>query len=136
MIARLWQRDSSLFAPATASAAVHSAIANRLGWLDTPVSMPPKLPEIREVLAGARADGLTKMVLLGMGGSSLCADVLRQSVPHSREAASLMMLDSTDERTVLQVANASDARKTLFLVASKSGATVEVDSLERFFRDR
>ncbi len=134
MIARLWQRDTSLFAPASAPAAVHSAIANRLGWLDTPVTMPPTLPEIRDVLAGARADGLTNMVLLGMGGSSLCADVLRQSVPHSREAANLTMLDSTDERTVLQVANASDARKTLFLVASKSGSTVEVDSLERFFR--
>ncbi len=147
MIARLWNRDTSLFAPQAASAApasapapaaasVHSAIANRLGWLDTPVTMPPKLPEIREVLAGARADGLTNMVLLGMGGSSLCADVLRQSVPHSRDAANLTMLDSTDERTVLQVANATDVRKTLFLVASKSGSTVEVDSLERFFRAR
>lgn len=134
MIARLWNRDTSLFAPATAPAAVHSAIANRLGWLDTPETMRPKLAEIREVLAGARADGLTNMVLLGMGGSSLCADVLRQSVPHSRDAANLTMLDSTDERTVLQVANANDARKTLFLVASKSGSTVEVDSLERFFR--
>ncbi len=134
MIARLWQRDTSLFAPASAPAAVHSAIANRLGWLDTPATMPPRLPEIREVLAGARADGLTNMVLLGMGGSSLCADVLRQSVPFTRDAGNLTMLDSTDERTVLQVANARDARKTLFLVASKSGSTVEVDSLERFFR--
>jgi glucose-6-phosphate isomerase len=142
MIARLWNRDTSLFAPQAAGAApsdaaaqaLHSAIANRLGWLDTPVTMPPKTAEIREVLAGARADGLTNMVLLGMGGSSLCADVLRQSVPHAREAATLTMLDSTDERTVLQVANASDARKTLFLVASKSGSTIEVDSLERFFR--
>jgi transaldolase/glucose-6-phosphate isomerase len=134
MIARLWQRDTSLFAPATAPQAVHAAIANRLGWLDTPVTMPPKVAEIRDVIAGARKDGLTHMVLLGMGGSSLCADVLRQSVPHSRDAANLTMLDSTDERTVLQVANACDARTTLFLVASKSGSTIEVDSLEKFFR--
>ncbi|TAK13076.1 MAG: glucose-6-phosphate isomerase [Acidobacteria bacterium] len=134
MIARLWQRDTSLFAPATAPAAVHAAVAHRLGWLDTPVTMRPRLAEIREVLAGARADGLTNMVLLGMGGSSLCADVLRQSVPFAREAANLTMLDSTDERTVLQVANAIDARTTVFLVASKSGSTIEVDALERFFR--
>lgn len=134
MIARLWNRDTSLFAPSTAPAAVHSAISNRLGWLDTPATMPPKVPEILDVIAGARKDGLTQMVLLGMGGSSLCADVLRQSVPYTRDAGNLTMLDSTDERTVLQVANASDARKTLFLVASKSGSTIEVDSLEKFFR--
>ncbi|MEI6245218.1 MAG: hypothetical protein WCQ64_09230, partial [Acidobacteriota bacterium] len=83
MIARLWQRDTTLFAPADAPASVHAAIANRLGWLDAPAAMLPRLPEIRTVLDGARADGLTHMVLLGMGGSSLCADVLRQSVAFS-----------------------------------------------------
>jgi glucose-6-phosphate isomerase len=134
MIPRLWQRDTALFAPASAGPAVHGAIARRLGWLDLPVTMAPRVAEIREVIAGARADGLTHLVLLGMGGSSLAADVLRESIPHSREAATLTVLDSTDERTVLQVANASDARRTLFLVASKSGTTIEVDALERFFR--
>lgn len=134
MIARLWQRDTALFAPADAPDGVHAAIANRLGWLDAPQTMAPRVEEIRDVLAGARSDGLTSMVLIGMGGASLSADVLRQSVPHSREAATQTVLDSTDERTVLQVANASDARRTLFIIASKSGSTLEVDALERFFR--
>jgi glucose-6-phosphate isomerase len=135
MIPELWQHDTSLFAPPGADTAVHAAIANRLGWLHAPAdTMPPRVDEVREVVAAARADGLTHMVLLGMGGSSLCADVLRQSMPFSRDAGTLTMLDSTDERTVLQVANASDARRTLFIVASKSGTTIEVDALERFFR--
>ena len=96
MIARLWQRDTSLFAPADAPASVHAAIANRLGWLDAPAGMLPRLPEVRTVLDGARADGLTHLVLLGMGGSSLCADVLRQSAGHSEMAGRLTMVDSTD----------------------------------------
>ena len=134
MIARLWQRDTTLFAPADAPASVHAAIANRLGWLDAPAAMLPRLPEIRTVLDGARADGLTHMVLLGMGGSSLCADVLRQSVAFSDMAGRLTMIDSTDEKTVLETAAAHDPATTLFLVASKSGGTIEVTALERYFR--
>ncbi len=134
MIARLWQRDTSLFAPAHAPASVHAAIANRLGWLDAPAGMLPRLPEVRTVLDGARADGLTHLVLLGMGGSSLCADVLRQSAGHSEMAGRLTMVDSTDERTVLETAAAHNPAHTLFLVASKSGGTIEVTALERYFR--
>jgi transaldolase/glucose-6-phosphate isomerase len=134
MIARLWQRDTTLFAPADAPAAVHAAIANRLGWLDAPASMLPELPGVRAVLDAARADGLTHLVLLGMGGSSLCADVLRQSAAFTEMATRLTMIDSTDERTVLEAAAAHDPARTLFLVASKSGGTIEVTALERYFR--
>ena len=134
MISRLWQRDTTLFAPATAPASVHAAIANRLGWLDAPAGMLPRLNEVRAVLDGARADGLDHMVLLGMGGSSLCAAVLRQSATLVENGNRLTVIDSTDERLVLNTAAACDPAKTLFLVASKSGGTVEVTALERFFR--
>lgn len=134
MISRLWQRDTTLFAPADAPAPVHAAIANRLGWLDAPAGMLARLNEVRAVLDAARGDGLDHMVLLGMGGSSLCADVLRQSGGSPHVASRLTVIDSTDERLVLDTAAACDPTKTLFLVASKSGGTVEVTALERFFR--
>ena len=134
MIARLWQRDTTLFAPADAPASVHAAIANRLGWLDTTSTMPPRLAEVREIIAGARKDGLTHMVLLGMGGSSLCAEVLRECAAFSPRAATLSVVDTTDERAIQQIAAAQDPAHTLFLVASKSGGTVEVNALERYFR--
>ncbi len=134
MIARLWNRDTTLFAPANAPDTVHAAIANRMGWLDTPATMAPQLAAIREVLAGARADGLTHMVLLGMGGSSLCAETMRECAAFSRHASELAVVDTTDERAILQVAHAHDPKRTLFLVASKSGGTIEVTSLEKYFR--
>jgi glucose-6-phosphate isomerase len=134
MIARLWKRDTTLFAPADAPAPVHAAIANRLGWLDTPTTMAPRLGDIRQVVAAARADGLTHMVLLGMGGSSLCAETMRECAAFSPRASDLAVVDTTDERAIQQVAGAHDPKRTLFLVASKSGGTVEVTALERFFR--
>jgi hypothetical protein len=68
-----------------------------------------------------------------MGGSSLCAEVLRDAAPSRLGGAALVVLDTTDERTILQVADTLDPSRTLFLVASKSGTTVEVSSLERYF---
>ncbi len=134
MIARLWKRDTTLFAPADAPATVHTAIANRLGWLDTPATMAPRLADVREVLAGARADGHTHMVLLGMGGSSLCAETMRECAAFSPRASALAVVDTTDERAIQQIAGAHDPRRTLFLVASKSGGTIEVNALEKYFR--
>ena len=133
MIARLWSKDTTLFAPPDAAASVHAAIRNRLGWLDAPTTMTARLAEVREVLDGARRDGLTHLLVLGMGGSSLCAEVLRDAADPSA-AAHLVMLDSTDEKAVLDTAAALDPARTLVVVASKSGGTIEVTSLERYFR--
>jgi glucose-6-phosphate isomerase len=134
LIARVWRRDTSVFAAPDAPPEVHAAIANRLGWLDAPVAMSARLAEVREVIAGARADGLTRLVLLGMGGSSLCAEVLRETAAFSRHAGAIDVLDTTDERAILQTRAALNPAQTLVLVASKSGGTVEVTALERYFR--
>src|SRR5512140_654861 len=74
---RLWRRDPTVFVGAGAPNSVHAAIRARLGWLDAPAAVTGHVPELRRFVDGVRADGLTHAILLGMGGSSLCAEVLR-----------------------------------------------------------
>ena len=95
--------------------------------------MTAALPEVEAFAAGALADGLTDVYLLGMGGSSLCAEVLRD-VPLARpDRVQLTVLDTTDERTIHRVTQALDPERALFIVASKSGSTIEVKALEQHF---
>ncbi len=131
---RIWHRDPSVFRAAD-DPTVRAAVLNRLGWLDAPVTMRAALGSIDAVVAGARRDGLTHTCLLGMGGSSLCAEVLRHTGAAPGEADRFLVLDTTDERAVRAAAATLDPRHTLFLVASKSGTTIEVIALEAFFRD-
>ena len=131
---RLWQKDALVFS-AAADPAVRDAILNRLGWLDAPAQMRHHLDDIRRVVSSVTADGLTNICLLGMGGSSLCAEVLRLTLATPEVAARLHVLDTTDERAVRTVADQLQPASTLFLVASKSGSTIEVTALEAFYRE-
>jgi glucose-6-phosphate isomerase len=83
-----------------------------------------------------RADGFTDVVLLGMGGSSLAPEVLRSIVGRADGFPELRVLDSTDPGQILAVERAIDLRRTLFLVASKSGSTLEVNILKQYFFQR
>jgi len=130
---RLWARDTSVFT-AAADPGVREAILNRLGWLDAPAAMAAHLQDIERVVADVRRDGLTHLCLLGMGGSSLCAEVLRQTLAAPDMQARVHVLDTTDERAVREVTASLDPHHTLFVVASKSGSTVEVTALESYFR--
>ena len=80
-----------------------------------------------------RTEKIAAVYLLGMGGSSLCAEVLRAVCGVAPGYPDLHVLDTTDERTITTAAGRLDPARTLFVVASKSGGTVEVASLERFF---
>jgi glucose-6-phosphate isomerase len=131
-VARIWRRDSTVFAPASAGTALHNAIAQRFGWLDAPAAMAAHLPALHDFADRARHDGLTDIYLLGMGGSSLCAEVLRDTASLSATPR-LTVLDTTDELAVDNAAAELTAARALFVVASKSGTTVEVSSLERYF---
>ncbi|MCF6470912.1 glucose-6-phosphate isomerase [Nonomuraea sp. MG754425] len=113
----LWGED------AEAEAAV------RLGWLTLPRSSRELLPALGELAAGARAEGLTNVVLAGMGGSSLAAEVICATfdVP-------LTVLDTTDPGQVRR-ALAERLEATVVVVASKSGSTVETDCLLRIYRE-
>jgi glucose-6-phosphate isomerase len=130
---RIWRKETQPFAGPDAAAATHDAIRNRLGWLEAPLTMPAELAAVDSAATAILRDGLTDIYLLGMGGSSLCAEVLRD-VLGSTAAARLVVLDTTDERTIRQVTDGLVAARSCFIVASKSGNTIEVTSLERHFR--
>ena len=128
--ARLWQRDPSLW---SAEAAPRATIARRLGWLGLPETMAGELASFRAFAAAARGAGMTHALLLGMGGSSLAPEVLRRSLGVGAEGLELTILDDTSPDAVAAAERTHDPRRTLYLVSSKSGATLEVACFERTF---
>jgi len=129
---RLFSLDSLVFAPPEA-ADVHASVRTRLGWVDAPETMRSEIAAVDAVAREVRHEGLTDVYLLGMGGSSLCAEVLRD-VPNPRQATTrLVVLDTTDEQAIQNVRATLVPERSLFVVASKSGSTIEVTSLERYF---
>ena len=127
---RIWRRDPTLWGDADTP-----EIANRLGWLNISDAMLEAAPDLRAFADRCEADGLTDCVLLGMGGSSLGPEVLRRSFGEAG-GLTLRVLDSTDPGAVLEAERSLDLSKTLFLVSSKSGGTVETLSQYRYFRSR
>jgi glucose-6-phosphate isomerase len=130
---RLWDRDVALFAPDGASKAVQHEIGDRLGWLDAAVNAGKESQALTAFARECAGAGLRDVYLLGMGGSSLCAEVLRDAGPAGPMAARLTVLDTTDERAIGDITAALDPSRALFIVASKSGSTIEVSALERHF---
>jgi glucose-6-phosphate isomerase len=132
VVSRIWDRDISVWRAEPGSAAARS-IGSRLGWLDVGNTMPSHFDEVAALAESARTERLSTVYLLGMGGSSLCAEVIT-AVFGSREGCpDLHVLDTTDELTITTAAARLEPDRSLFLVASKSGGTVEVASMERFF---
>src|SRR5512133_2628265 len=79
---RIWNRDVSVWLSGKrASDAVTRAIANRLGWLDAPETMRQHTGRVRQLADAARDERIERVYLIGMGGSSLCAEVMRASRP-------------------------------------------------------
>ena len=130
LASRIWNRDTTAFGDPSRPG-VRESVASRLGWLSAPEGMQAHVDEVRACAEAVRADGLTDIYLLGMGGSSLCAEVLRDVIG---SAARLTVLDTTDEQTIREVTRGLAPERACFLVASKSGSTIEVTSLERHFR--
>lgn len=127
--AGLWSRDTSTW---SADAATQQKIANRLGWLDSPALMADSLGRLQVFAASVNRDGFTDVVLLGMGGSSLAPEVLRAVLGGSPEWPRLHMLDSTDPAAVR--AASTPPERTLYLIASKSGTTIEPNVLAAHFK--
>ncbi|MGI8779546.1 MAG: bifunctional transaldolase/phosoglucose isomerase [Solirubrobacteraceae bacterium] len=129
VVRRIWRKDGTLWAPAGTP-----ELDDRLGWLTIADKVLDDLPAITDFVRGAREDGLTDVVLLGMGGSSLAPEVFRRSSPPSAGALRLHVLDSTEPLAVQAVADAVDVATTLFVVSSKSGGTIEPNALLAYFR--
>jgi transaldolase/glucose-6-phosphate isomerase len=135
LVSRIWNRDISVWKAEPGSAAA-SSISNRLGWLDVGETMPPHLEALTKLGRTARDQRIQSVYLLGMGGSSLCAEVLRSVFGVADGYPELQVLDTTDERTITSAAARMVPERTWIVVASKSGGTVEVASMERFFWSR
>ena len=132
VIGRIWRRDVSVWTPDSTGEAARS-IANRLGWLDVPTGMPPELDGVEALADEVRRDGITTVYLLGMGGSSLCAEVMRAVYGVRAGFPHILVMDTTDEAAIAGALGSLDPARTLFLVASKSGGTIEPASMERLF---
>jgi len=124
---RIRQKDYTLWKPAP------EEITNRLGWLHSPRAMTGRLNQINDLVHAVKKDGYTRALLLGMGGSSLAPAVFRKIFGVSDGYLDLAVLDSTDPGAVLTFSEQGDFAKTLFIVSTKSGGTVETFSFMKYF---
>ncbi len=127
VIERIWQKDYTLWRP------VPDEITNRLGWLDIASRMRSEIVKITDAVSALRDEGFTHAVLLGMGGSSLAPDVFRETFGQMEGYLSLTVLDSTDPGAVLSIARTLDPEKTVYIVSTKSGGTVETLSFFKYY---
>ncbi len=125
---RLKAEDSTLWGPAGTP-----ELANRLGWLTIAERMVDQLEEIESFAADVRTAAFKDVVLLGMGGSSLAPEVLRRAFGATPGHPRLHVLDSTDAQTISEVEGLIEPSRTLFIVSSKSGGTIEPLSLFAHF---
>jgi len=130
VLPRILEHDYTLWRPEP------DEIANRLGWLHSVNAMKEQTGRLREIADGIRRDGLTHVLLLGMGGSSLAAEVFRNTFGISEGCLDLSVLDSTVPETIAEFAGKLDPERTLYLVSTKSGGTIETASLFKFFYNR
>jgi hypothetical protein len=121
LVERLWARDATLWTGRDES--------RWLGWLDEPSRMRERVDELDEFAQSVWTDGFRAAVLLGIGGSSLAPEVLRRAYEGDR----LHVLDTTHPAAIRRVADSLDPEHTLFVVASKSGTTLETRSQLDFF---
>ncbi len=110
-----------------------SEITNRLGWVHLPEEMLRVTDEIESFSESVRKKRFTDVVVLGMGGSSLSSEVFRNIFTPKDGFLRLTLLDTTDPDFILRTRNNLDLLRTLFVVSSKSGSTVETVSLMKYF---
>ena len=127
VVRRIWERDHTLWKPHPRE------ITDRLGWLDIVEKMRERTALLSELAAELWNDGYRDVLLLGMGGSSLAPEVYRETFGTRDGFPDLAVLDSTDPLVVSSFAERLRPDSTLFIVATKSGKTVETLSFYRFF---
>ena len=109
------------------------SISNRLGWLSLPEDFLAKVDELNEFSLQIKNEGYKYIVILGMGGSSLCSEVTRETFPSANGYPKLLELDNTDPNAILNIEKQIDLEKTLFIVASKSGTTTEPNCFFEYY---
>lgn len=127
IIPRIWAHDHTVWEPEPVE------ITNRLGWLHSPEAMLETIPRLHALAEQLRAEGFRHALLLGMGGSSLAPEVFRRTFGVGEGYLDLAILDSTDPDAVKDWGNRLDLSRTLFIVSTKSGGTVETFSFFKYF---
>jgi transaldolase / glucose-6-phosphate isomerase len=130
--ARLWAHDPLLW---TKDPAGQAEVKKRLGWLDSPEKARALIPTYQSFAKEIQDEGIARVLVLGMGGSSLTAEVLSslQAAAKVEAPVSLAILDSTHPEQVAQAAENYPPEKSLYIVASKSGGTAEVNAAFDYF---
>ena len=126
-LARIWSRDGQLWTGRDEGC--------WLGWLDIPEKSAPMASRLATFVERIVEDGITKVVLLGMGGSALFPKMFCRAFP-SQTGVALFVLDSMDPEQIREFDSSLELDRTLFLVSSKSGATLETQLLGRYFMGR
>jgi transaldolase / glucose-6-phosphate isomerase len=127
-IQRLWQHDASLW--------TNSDEAQWLGWLDVTKQQIADVAKFKAFAEDVKKAGFTDVLLLGMGGSSLCPEVLEKTFGRVAGFPQLHVLDSTDPAQVKAFDKQVNPTKTLFIVSSKSGTTLEPNIFKQYFFER
>ena len=125
---RLWDRDATLWTGSDES--------NWLGWLDIVEEQTAQHDQLLKLAKEVQTRGFEHILLLGMGGSSLCPEVLRMTFGRIPHFPTLHVLDSTDPAQVKAFEHQIDVAKTLFIVSSKSGSTLEPNIFKQYFFER
>jgi transaldolase/glucose-6-phosphate isomerase len=124
-VRRLWQRDASLWTGIDE--------ANWLGWLGITEKQIANADNLRRFAEDVKREGFTDILLLGMGGSSLCPEVLEKTLGRIDGFPQLRVLDSTDPAQIKAFQDQINVPKTLFVVSSKSGTTLEPNIYKQYF---
>ncbi|TLD43634.1 MAG: bifunctional transaldolase/phosoglucose isomerase [Candidatus Jettenia ecosi] len=127
-VRRLWGRDASLWTGRDE--------AQWLGWLGIPNGQLAHIQRLARITEVAKSARFSHVLLLGMGGSSLCPEVMKTTFGTIRGFPELHVLDSTDPAQVKTFENKIDLKNTLFIVSSKSGSTLEPNIFKQYFFDR
>ncbi len=127
IIARIWQKDHTVWRKDP------TEISNRLGWLDCIDVTKKSFDEINSFVEELMKEGFTNALLMGMGGSSLTPEVFRFTCGVQKGYLNLHVIDSTHPEAVLEYEKKLDPAKTLYIVSTKSGGTVETMSFMKYF---
>ena len=131
--AGIMNRKAGVF---TENVKVKKLITNRLGWVDIATKMKRNIAGIEKFGSETFKAGFRHVVLMGMGGSSLCPELFKLVHGRHKKLKSFDVIDSTDPSAIKALLRRIEIKKTLFIVASKSGGTVETRSHEAFFIDQ
>jgi transaldolase / glucose-6-phosphate isomerase len=130
VVSRIWRKDFTVWKPEA------KEISDRLGWLSVGGEMRAQVPRLKAFAQEVSDAGFTSVVVLGMGGSSLGAEVIGRTFNRPAGYPELIVLDSTVPACVQSVAKRIDLAHSLFIVSSKSGDTIEPTAFYRYFRKR